>query len=426
MKKPFVALSLLSLLLSCSLNNNITYTPENLTQSESIDAPENSRSDFLEQGNTVLNKYPETRKLFLDWKPESQEALKFKQELAEQLLKSKSGNIAPAELEKILSEKPRFNTEAKKPINFATDQGEHKNKLSEWWYYNGHLNSQAGESYGYELCLFRVTPLIYFVHIAVTDEKNKKFHFVREYFTPSKVKTSTVQGDISYGSIAGTEQNGEFKYNIHGAVENFSLDLNLQLKKQPLLFSGTGLVDMPEGTDSYYYSLTHLETTGTLTKDGKSTPVKGISWMDHQWGNFVAYFVGWDWFSLQMNDNTEYNLVASRDGNGNKLQEYVNIFDPNSNASYAKQLDIKRLDWWTSPDTGKLYANKWELKLPASGETFLIEPTVPGQELFRRKIYDIPKPYWEGSCKVTKILPDGKTVQGVGYVEQFPYKFQIQ
>lgn len=426
MKKSFVLISLLSLLLSCSSNHNINSNPDNLITSQSFNSGDDVRSAFLEQGYNNFEKFPETKKLFLDWKPESAEALKFKQQLATQLLKSNKNTFAKNDLSAVMAEKSPFSTEAKKPINFSTDQGEHKNKLSEWWYYNGHLYSTSGESYGYELCFFRVSPLIYFVHIAITDEHNQKFYFDRTFFTPSKVKTSKNTNDLSYGTVAEAEQKGDFKYTIHGDVQGLSLNLNLELKKQPLLFGGTGLVDMPEGTDSYYYSLTRLETSGTVTKNGQVIPVKGISWMDHQWGNFIAYFIGWDWFAIQMEDNTEYNLVASRDKNGNTLAEYANVFDPGSKINFTRQLEIKRLSWWTSPDTGKLYANKWELKIPATGETLKIEPNLAGQELFPRKAYDVPPTYWEGSCTVTKIMPDGREIKGVGYTEQFPYKFKIQ
>jgi predicted secreted hydrolase len=425
MKKSILSISLLSLLLSCSVNS-LPPEPVDLIQGLGTDSEDNTRAVFLDQGNVLMDTFPETKKLFLDWKPESPEALKFKQDLAGKLQKNGKNTISQDELVKVLNEKPQFSPEAKKPINFAEDQGDHKKNLSEWWYYNGHLYAGSGESYGYELCFFRVSPLIYFVHIAVTDEKNQKFYFIRQYYTPGKVKTTRNKGNLTYGTIAGTEQTGEFKFNIHAEVENISFNLNLEQKKQPLLFSGTGLVDMPEGGDSYYYSLTRLETSGTISKDGKTSSVKGLSWMDHQWGNFIAYFIGWDWFALQLDDNTEYNLVASRNGNGDKLAEYVNIVDPQSKGTYSNRLDIKRLDWWTSPDSGKLYANKWEVKIPATGETFIIQPTVPGQELFRRHVYDLPKPYWEGSTTVTKILPNGKEVKGVGYVEQFPYKQQIQ
>jgi predicted secreted hydrolase len=36
--------------------------------------------------------------------------------------------------------------------------------------------------------------------------------------------------------------------------------------------------------------------------------------MDHQWGNFVSLAgAGWDWYSMQLSNNTEYMLYVIRD-----------------------------------------------------------------------------------------------------------------
>jgi predicted secreted hydrolase len=45
--------------------------------------------------------------------------------------------------------------------------------------------------------------------------------------------------------------------------------------------------------------------------------VKSGSWADHQWGDFVISGTGgWDWFSIQLDNNTELMLYVLRDRAG--------------------------------------------------------------------------------------------------------------
>ena len=68
------------------------------------------------------------------------------------------------------------------------------------------------------------------------------------------------------------------------------------------------------GNASYYYSLSRLRTSGTLTIQGESIPVSGDSWMDHEWFSSALDEgqSGWDWFSLQFDDQREMMLFQVR------------------------------------------------------------------------------------------------------------------
>ncbi len=60
------------------------------------------------------------------------------------------------------------------------------------------------------------------------------------------------------------------------------------------------------GNASYYYSLTRLEAAGTVEAGGRSVAVQGLSWMDHEFSTSALGKdqVGWDWFSLQLDDGS--------------------------------------------------------------------------------------------------------------------------
>lgn len=414
-----------SILTSCNgwNNPNLPLTPQ--VQGQNVQDSSTERALIIKQAELMLEKYPEAKTAFLNWQPENNENLIFKQDLAKTLLKSNNNIISRNDLEKITGEQPLTGTELYSPINFSKDQGEHKNKLSEWWYYNGHLNTTTGKKYGYEFCFFRSTPVIYFAHVAITDENNQKFYFERKFYSPGIIKTSKTSATLAYEKQT-VQQTGDFSYKLQGEVGPFKFNLNLDMEKGPLVINGNGLIDMPEGTNSYYYSLTRLKTSGTITENGQTTPVTGQSWQDHQWGNFVTLRIGWDWFSLQMEDSTEYNLFSFRNKQDQTLKQFVNIIDDKSQASHTQGFKISRLEWWNSPETSDLYVTKWQVELPQRNEKFIIEANLPGQEVFSTSLYDIAPSYWEGSCKITKILADGTQVPGLGYIEHFSYQNKIQ
>ena len=43
--------------------------------------------------------------------------------------------------------------------------------------------------------------------------------------------------------------------------------------------------------------------------------VTGTAWLDHQWGNWTPGQGGWEWYSLQLSNNTQYMLYFIRDVN---------------------------------------------------------------------------------------------------------------
>ena len=59
------------------------------------------------------------------------------------------------------------------PIDFPEDDAPH-DRLTEWWYYTGHLRDDAGGRYGFEFVIFRAErgglPVSWASHLALTDE----------------------------------------------------------------------------------------------------------------------------------------------------------------------------------------------------------------------------------------------------------------
>ncbi|MEO7983645.1 MAG: lipocalin-like domain-containing protein [Bacteroidota bacterium] len=306
-------------------------------------------------------------------------------------------------------------------IQFPADHGNHMGSLTEWWYFNGHLVTDSGKSYSYGFCLFRATALVYFAHLSLTDEQTQQFVFERRFYPLFNVKFQKNTANISYDNEQVIEQSDQGKFRIKGKFKDIDLNLELEMEKRPLLINGNGKVNMPEGGESFYYSLTRLKTKGMVNREGVSLPVAGISWMDHQWGNFFVRDKGWDWFSLQLEDSTEYNMYSFRNSSGRLLKQYINTLDKENNSACYRAMKIARKMRWTNEVTANNYVTDWELVLPGSSDTFLVTATVKDQEIYAIKGRDYFPSYWEGGCTVTKKTSDGRIIKGRGFAEHFPY-----
>jgi predicted secreted hydrolase len=305
----------------------------------------------------------------------------------------------------------------------AKEHGVHWDALTEWWYFVGHLQAESGRIFGYQLSFFKFSVIGFFAHIAITDDAGKSHSFIRKYYLPGEAILSEDTLDLQYGVNAATAL-GEDMYAITGQTDRGAFELRLQSKKAPLLVDGTGLIAMPQGGNSYYYSLTQLHTIGRLTWDGEDFEVTGKSWMDHQWGDFTSLVSGWDWFSIQMDDGSEYNIYSFRNSDESILRQHIGISQKDGISLILNRAELKRIAWWKSPATGNHYVTKWQIHLPDSGEIFDVEATVPGQEIYSQSLFDVAPTYWEGRCKISRVK-DGIQTFGVGYAEHFPYAGQI-
>jgi predicted secreted hydrolase len=330
-------------------------------------------------------------------------------------------------------------------ISFPRDHFSHPEFKTEWWYYTGQLETEEGSSYGYQVTFFRYglrdrqqddpgqPPLftdLYLAHFALSDQRAESFVF-------------SERANRGYGGKAGAATNRYLVWNEDWRVESKgdshliavrdrdkALKLELIPLKPPVLHGADGLSQKGEGKGraSYYYSFTRLKTAGELTIAGRAMRVRGLSWMDHEFGSnqLTEDQVGWDWFSLQLDNQTEVMLYQLRHKDGS--------FDPYSSGTVVSQRgnakQIKRGEFrievlarWKSPKSGGDYPIKWKVTIPAEDLALEIVPIFPGQELDTRKSTQVT--YWEGAVEIRGMR--GKIpVQGRGYVEMTGYAGKVR
>jgi predicted secreted hydrolase len=166
-----------------------------------------------------------------------------------------------------------------------------------------------------------------------------------------------------------------------------------------------------------------MQTDGELIVDGKSEKVRGLTWMDHEFGSnqLREDQVGWDWFSIQLGNNTELMLYLMRRKDGS--------IDPYSSGTLVgadgltrnlsnKDFRIDVLARWTSPTSRATYPMKWKVSIPAEAIELEIVPAFAEQELITNRSTRVT--YWEGAVNVSGSVR-GTPVGGNGYVEMTGY-----
>ncbi|MEI7744258.1 MAG: carotenoid 1,2-hydratase, partial [Chloroflexota bacterium] len=213
------------------------------------------------------------------------------------------------------------------PVVFPRDDAPH-DRLTEWWYYTGHLRTADGHRFGFEQVVFRAErggfPVTWASHLALTDETAGTFHYAQRAEIGPQVDRSpggtsgagptgfafavsgfdvtspsaplgtpwTIAGsggmDTLVAAAAGAEVLGD-------PVPAFGLALGLTADKPPALHDRDGYIDFGPAGGSYYYSRTAMTATGTVTLGTETLTVTGDAWFDHQWGDFISVGAGgWD------------------------------------------------------------------------------------------------------------------------------------
>ena len=315
------------------------------------------------------------------------------------------------------------------PVAFPLDEAPHQD-LTEWWYYTGHLKgadaSGKAHTYGFELVFFQTLrgnlPAYYAAHFAISDITAGAFHYdERAGFASSALPaTSATQGfDLTLGGWTMQGLNGHDQ--LSAALADYSIQLALTDElPHAILHNGNGIISYGPSGFSYYYSRPLMAVSGTLTDHGAPMQVAGQAWMDHQWGNFVSLTgAGWDWYSIQLTDHTEYMLYVIRDAQKRPVATFGTAIAPDGSASEIppQQIQSQVTGSWTSPVTGGVYPSGWQVTLPGP-VSLTLTPLLKDQELVTARSTGVA--YWEGAVGISGTTA-GKPVTGEGYVELTGY-----
>lgn len=336
-------------------------------------------------------------------------------------------------------------------IEFPRDLGPHPEYQTEWWYYTGNLDGENGRSIGYQFTIFRRalapeigdwrleadqspisslqspssdwrTNQVYLAHFTLSDIANNAF-YPHERFSRGAAGLAGAQAEpyrvwledwrieeIAPGIVRLLADGGDV-----------ALDLTLTQTMPPVLHGDGGLSQKGEepGNASYYYSIIRQETAGTVRVGDEIIPVTGLSWKDHEYSTSALSpgAIGWDWFSLQLDNGGGLMLFEIRNEDGS--------LEPRSSGSYIApdgtvtnltidDFTVEVLDTWTSPTSDGVYPAAWRIRVPKLELELEGRPLMPNQEL------NVSTIYWEGAVEFSGSLA-GQPLNGRGYIEMTGY-----
>ncbi|MFQ5990974.1 MAG: lipocalin-like domain-containing protein, partial [Nitrospiraceae bacterium] len=326
---------------------------------------------------------------------------------------------------------------------FPRDHGAHEEYQTEWWYYTGHLSTAAGRQFGYQLTFFRralaseaartnpsrwAIRQLYLAHFALSDLDRARFRFAEKISRAGIGKAGADAGRLrvwidrwSAEALTGTHE----PHHLEASTTEFSIDLVVNPEKPPIVHGRRGISrkgDAP-GQASHYYSLTRLGTTGTVTIGDQPLAVRGTSWMDHEFSSsdLGEDLTGWDWFSIQLDNQMELMLYQLRreDGGFAPASSGTMVYpDGDTRHLSASDFAVDVLDRWTSQTSGARYPSRWRVTVFPEELTLELVPRLAEQELMTERSTRVT--YWEGAVGVAG-TQQGASIEGQGYVELTGY-----
>ncbi len=318
---------------------------------------------------------------------------------------------------------------------FPRDHGTHDEFKTEWWYYTGHLRAEDGRRYGFELTFFRVgvdrSPLavgrwelrnLSLAHFAITDIDGRAFRYYEKFNRSSPFTANAAAGRLDVfneGWRATTLPDGSWR--IVAASGGDAIDLVLTSRKPPAIHGENGVSVKAQGAGyaSHYYSMTRLEARGTV--NGRRC--RGLAWMDHEFGSaqLRENQRGWDWFSIQLDNDAELMLYQIRRNDGTPdVTSSGSLITSDGDVIHLRRDDMRvtPLSSWKSPRSGATYPMGWRVAVPKFGIDLTLQPLLREQELVTSGSTRVT--YWEGAVDAGGTFGN-VAVRGAGYVEMTGY-----
>jgi len=373
---------------------------------------------------------------------------------------SAAENNSEASLVLLLSEaSPAGFTQAIIPgaVEFPRDLGPHDDYQTEWWYYTGILESDTGRPFGFQLTFFRRalappadiqadceaevdggdsetsatacppasewrTNQVYLAHFTISDVTAGAF-YPFERFSRGAVGLAGATAEPFQVWLENwrVEEAGSGEVHLVAQAGDVALDVLLTESIPPALHGDGGLsVKGPEpGNASYYYSIVQQKAMGTISLGEERFSVSGLAWKDHEYSTSALSpgAVGWDWFSIQLDDGSALMFFQIRNESGGIEPASSGTYiypDGSTKALDREAWDLEVLDTWRSPSSGITYPAGWRITIPGLDLALTGRPLMANQEL------NVSTIYWEGATAYDGVV-NGQAVTGQGYVELTGY-----
>lgn len=310
----------------------------------------------------------------------------------------------------------------KRGVVFPQDHGPHLEQGIEWWYITMNLTADTGETFGAQWTLFRTrAPLpfestwwdnqLYFAHFALQHEQ---YHVAFERFAragQASIVASPFSAQLDDWSLKST-QHSFLPLQMQAKQDDYAIDVSL--RNSPLTLHGKNGYSQKtdSGHASYYFSYPFLETSGTVTFNGKQYKVSGNAWYDREWSASLLdkSQLGWDWFSLVSEENPKQALMLFCIRDSQQNYEYCSgtRIDESGEAAQIPKEDISLQVLEHIIIGGIKYPSEWIIELPDSA-------SIQIETITKDSLNKLSTEYWEGRVRATGGF------NGKGYAELAGY-----
>ncbi|WP_316769096.1 lipocalin-like domain-containing protein [Streptomyces sasae] len=296
-------------------------------------------------------------------------------------------------------------------VDPAADLTPTPDRQNESWYVTAHVTA-GGHHYGLLAHYLNVGDAKQgraISAVSITDE-DTGWYTKSNVALPAWTGLSGKKGvDIHTDNITWTGDTKEQK--LHAKVPEGTIDVTLKPQGNVLYNAGTGYFPMFGDTKypNYEYAFPSVDTSGTLTLNGRTEKVRGESWLDRQWGplpDFSAVKASWTWMNINLSNGDKVSLWQTK---GDKENTWATVLKPDGSETVAEAIvtpDESTL--WTSPDSGKKYPTRWKVAIPGEHAKLNIKVYAKNQELVTGRL--------EGSAAVTGAYGH-RPVAGSTYIE---------
>jgi predicted secreted hydrolase len=308
-------------------------------------------------------------------------------------------------------------------LEFPRDHGAHPEYRTEWWYVTGLLQRTDGAkepALGFQVTFFRsrldtdpanpsrfAPHQLLFAHAAVSDPPQGHLFSEQRASRAGFGLAEAAQGDLAVHlgawSLVRDVVSGRFQIRL--AAREFAFTLELTATEPPLLEGEAGYSQKSplRGEASEYYSLPHLQVSGSVRVKGSESAVRGQAWMDREWSsNYLAEEAsGWDWTGLNLEDGGALMAFRIRRRGADALWAAATLrhADGTIERFGAAAVRFTTLSSWRSPRSGVLYPVMQ--KLVVGPYAMQLEPLMQDQELDSSA--STGTIYWEGAVRA---VPD--------------------
>ena len=312
----------------------------------------------------------------------------------------------------------RFKTKTNRPVQLPRDDAFIPGQDIQWWYWTGHLRTEDGKRFGFEIVFFVFDSWFVFKNIlaqaSITNVDGKEYKFIEHLSLlklPKKLENKFELCAEKNGLKVIFAEGGNGFDRLSCVVDSYTLDIELASEYEPTLHYGGDIHHYCYGGNTYYYSREKMKTKGKILQGSTVYDVTGSTWFDRQYGElYQSIFKGWQWFAIELYDGTNIMVYDYRKEYAE--QENFASISRKGKTSVHKTFSVEILGEWKSPHTGINYPHGWRVTI--AEYTLTVMPLLADQELRANHTIWVGPEYWEGDCSVTN--SEGEEI-GDAYVE---------